>query len=212
VRRVTARDALAATVPLLVDAAVRPCEAVQQGRVLRWDAGGGFALELTFQLLQRSTGTRSVPLVPHVRVVSRDLARWRRAAGLRPARGAVLDVPLGLLSPRARGLEWEIGESNRSYAARDVMRTLDEDVWPLVDVLSDPPSACVRLATELWGLLPTTPRDVAEPPVDYLLCWERADLVPTMVEAASGVPRFRRDLEGSQEREWVELAFRASTP
>jgi hypothetical protein len=64
------------------------------------------------------------------------------------------------------------------------------------------------LATRLWNLVPTTPQDLAPPPVDLLLCWGRGDLVPVMVETARRVPRLRRDLDGPGPGGWVELARR----
>jgi hypothetical protein len=202
----TPREALAAAVPLVTAASAHP-STVAGGRTVRWtDPGGDVTLELLFQLSIRGTGTRSVPLIPHVRLLSRSLARWRRSEGLPPDRGSVMGTALGLLSPRAQGIGWEIGEPNRAASAVDIARTVDERARPLLDLLADPDAACPALAERWWAAVPGVDADLGTPPVEYLLCHGRADLVPVLLATVERHPRSRRFLTPTPEPTWLRLA------
>lgn len=202
----TAREALAATVPLLIDFASQPCVAVGS-HTLRWGPhSDGFAWELSFQLHQRGTGTRSVPVIPHLSIASTAVAAWRRSRGLPPDRGRFFACQLGDLSSRAQGTHWEIGESNRAASAADIMRTLESRALPLIAVLRDPDRASERMATDLWALVPRLRADVNSPPVEYLLAFGREDLVPELIASARTVPSLRRQLDDAAPPSWVGLA------
>ncbi len=202
----TAREALNATVPLLIDSATQPCVAVGR-RTLRWGPqSDGFEWELSFQLHQRGSGTGSVPVIPHLSIASATVAGWRRSRGLAPDRGRFFACQLGDLSSRAQGTHWEIGEPNRAASAADIMRTLDTRALPLIELLRDPHRAAERMATDLWALVPRLRADVNGPPVEYLLAFGREDLVPELIASAYTVPSLRRQLGDAPPPAWVSLA------
>lgn len=204
----TARDALDDCIRSLRERASPPC-AVVGGRTLRWGPeADGFSLELSFQLYQRPAGTRSVPVIPHVEVTAKPMASWRRSAGRPPERGSVFSCMLGQLSPRAQGHVWEIGTSNREQSVVDILRAVDRHARPLLALLRNPDSACEQLAHRLWGVLPSVPADINQPPVEYLLCFGRDDLVPRLLDSARRVPATRRELAQEPPPPWVELARR----
>ncbi|GAA1733031.1 hypothetical protein [Brachybacterium phenoliresistens] len=199
-----AREAQAALVPLIAEASSRPCRA--GASALTWAGDDGFALRLTLQLPSRPTGTRSVPAIVHVQVTAQRLGRWRREHDLPAEQGSVLSVPLGLLTSRAQGRRWEIGDPQRDRTAQEIADAVEEHALPLLALLQEPEAACPLLARDLWGISARLPEDVAPPPVDYLLCWGRDDLVGEMVAQARTVARFRQDLAGPHPCDWVELA------